>query len=92
MATRLTKPVVRETSAVYQGRKIMVALQPAGTFPHGCVAIDAVTFWLKGTRKKFPLPIVAGFARAAEFNAPTKAEVKRCRKVSRGLLRRRGTA
>ncbi len=81
MATRLTKQVVRETSARYGGRPLVVELSPGGEG-----ACDQVIVREKGRRTGFGLAVETIYILAAQ-NASDEAKRVTRRRVSRGLLR-----
>jgi hypothetical protein len=85
MATRLTKPVARETSTRYRGRPLIVELRPAEDG-----RCDQVIVHEKGRRTGFGLPVETIYILAARHAAEEASRVTgrgvRRRTVSRGLL------
>lgn len=79
MATRLNRPVARETDVTHDARPIIVTLSSEG-----------VILREKGRRKSFTLPYRRAFVMAARLEADaTVAAKKSKRRVSRSLLRGR---
>lgn len=83
MATKLTKPVRRETDVTHDGRPIIVAMSSEG-----------IVLREKGRRTTYTLPYRYAFVQAARLHADAKLAAKRAargakpRRVRRSLLTR----
>jgi hypothetical protein len=67
MASRLTKPVSRETDVQFQGRNIIVTLEPPGT-----LALRA-----KGTRTTYRIGIAVSYLAAARAHVERQKPTRR---------------
>lgn len=72
MATRLTKPVSRETNRVVQGRNIIVILAPAGNQNEALIGLR-----LKGARKTYVAALSDVYRMAALWHGQKEASAKR---------------
>lgn len=77
MATRLSKPVRRETDVTHDGRAIICTMSSEG-----------ILLREKGRRTQYLLPYRHAFLQAARLQADAKVAAKPRRRVSRSLLTR----
>lgn len=79
MATKLNKPVVRVTHALYRGRPVIVELRPP----------DMFVFRLKGLHAKYPLTVAAALDLAFKVEAnhllSEKKKAREQKKLNRGF-------
>ncbi len=78
MATRLSKPVTRETAAHWERRPIMASM-----------TLDGIMLWKKGTRTRYTLPFEAAYWSAVKLAAEEILRQKRAEREARRKLRAR---
>ena len=95
MTTKLKRRLVRETSTRLKHSEpaLMVALEPE-VFSEEGSAPDRIQVWVKGTRRRYEIPVSTVFLLAARRQGEIEKEAKarerrgdKPRRVSRGLIK-----
>jgi len=75
--TKLTKPIERETSKIYQGRALIITVAPAGSQSEGLIGLR-----LKGKRTQYVCTLSDLYRLAALWHFQKEAAAKRSARKS----------